>query len=152
MNMICNTQFLSLQRKAKVRQFYKQFINGILKDNVLDRSDMTIWDILCGWVSAKIGTVYQIRRDRSKSRWQGISKQLLAAMREELGSVLLLRIQEEERDSLRERERERKWRGVWAHGVGHAKSIGLLVGHVALFKLPPLGHIFACKICILILP
>ena len=52
----------------------------------------------------------------------------------------------------REREREREWRGVRAYGVGHAKSIGLLVGHVALFKLPPLDHIFACKICILILP
>ena len=72
-------------------------------------------------------------------------------MREELGSVLLLRIQEEERDSLSERERKRE-RGVRAYVVGHAKSIGLLVGHVALFKLPPLGHIFACKICILILP
>ena len=79
---------------------------------------------------------------------------MLAAMREELGSVLLLRIQEEERDSLRERERERERerRGVRAYVVGHAKGIGLLVGHVALFKLPPLGHIFACKICILILP
>ena len=51
--------------------------------------------------------------------------------------------------TVRERERERE---VRAYVVGHAKSIGLLVGHVALFKLPPLGHIYACKICILILP
>ena len=51
------------------------------------------------------------------------------------------------REGLTERER-----GVRAYVVGHAKSIGLLVGHVALFKLRPLGHIFACKICILILP
>ena len=59
---------------------------------------------------------------------------------------------ERERERERKRERERERRGVRAYVVGHAKSIDLLVGYVALFKLPPLGHIFACKICILILP